>query len=134
MKRLARSSNVCEVIFEQQPQRARVIAMIMDAERIQVLLVTRDAPDSVQRTPLLPFTLAKRSPGFLALCHVLNQSLEQLGFLPAAVPQCFEDQPPWRASGRGGQLCLSSWRAPVGSPIRCIPSFVHRVSRRSCRR
>lgn len=80
----------CQAIFEQQPQRTRVVGMVMDASNIDVLLIEKPAPFRVRHTGRLQFALAIDSAGFLALCRVLVCPFEQLGFVAAIVPRPFQ--------------------------------------------
>ncbi len=80
----------CQAIFDQQPQRTRVVGMVMDATNIDVLLVEKPAPFRVRHTGRLQFALTADSAGFLALCRVLVCPFEHLGFVAAIVPRSFQ--------------------------------------------
>jgi len=84
----------CQDIFDQQPQRSFVVAMVMDAVNIDVLHVSNSAPFRLVHTGRLPFALSVESVGFVALCRVLSAPMDRLGFVAAAVPAPFELKSP----------------------------------------
>jgi hypothetical protein len=113
----------CQDIFDQQPQRTFVVAMVMDAAHIDVMHVSKPTPFRLVHTGRLPFALSADSAGFLALCRLLAAPLDRLGFIAAVVPAPFE---------------LQSLRGTVSSflPLRAV-SLSHRTSavyRASCTR
>lgn len=113
----------CQDIFDQQPQRTFVVAMVMDAGHIDVMHVSKPTLFRLVHTGRLPFALSADSAGFGALCRLLAAPLDRLGFIAAVVPAPFELQSP---------------RGTVSSflPLRAV-SLSHRTSavyRASCTR
>jgi hypothetical protein len=113
----------CQDIFDQQPQRTFVVAIVMDAVHIDLMHVSKPTPFRLVHTGRLPFALSADSTGFLALCRLLAAPLDRLGFIAAMVPAPFELQSP---------------RGTVSSflPLRAV-SLSHRTSavyRASCTR
>jgi len=80
----------CQDIFDQQPQRSFVVAMVMDATNIDVLHVSKPAPFRLVHTGRLPFALSMESAGFLTLCRILSAPMDRLGFVAPTVPAPFD--------------------------------------------